>query len=112
MEAGFKPIYAVSSVIVTNSPDGLFRAPNRTNQELPWFVLFLFGKSPVQLNGLIYPLFCLDFPLRETNIRLFQWSSMERHRYFDLVRWGVAADVLNKYLAKEKERRGGLCFFR
>jgi len=29
----------------------------------------------------------------------------EGHRFFDLVRWGVAADVLNDYLAVEKTRR-------
>ena len=27
---------------------------------------------------------------------------MEGNRFFDLVRWGVAADVLNTYLAKEQ----------
>lgn len=27
--------------------------------------------------------------------------SQEGHRFFDLVRWGIAADVLNKYLANE-----------
>jgi hypothetical protein len=31
--------------------------------------------------------------------------AMEGHRFFDLVRWGVAADVLNKYLEKEKLKR-------
>ena len=30
---------------------------------------------------------------------------MEGHRFFDLVRWGVADQVLNAYLLKEKERR-------
>ena len=34
--------------------------------------------------------------------------AMEGHRFFDLVRWGVAAEVLNAYLAKEKDRRGYL----
>lgn len=28
----------------------------------------------------------------------------EGHRFFDLVRWGVAADYINEYLAKEKTR--------
>lgn len=31
--------------------------------------------------------------------------AMEGHRLFDLVRWGIAAEVLNAYLAKEKTRR-------
>ena len=29
----------------------------------------------------------------------------EGHRFFDLVRWGIAAEVLNKYLEKEKLKR-------
>lgn len=34
--------------------------------------------------------------------------AMEGHRFFDLVRWGIAAETLNAYLLKEKERRGYL----
>ena len=34
--------------------------------------------------------------------------AMEGHRFFDLVRWDVAAEVLNTYWAKEKDRRGYL----
>ncbi|MDZ7776636.1 MAG: RagB/SusD family nutrient uptake outer membrane protein [Bacteroidales bacterium] len=30
---------------------------------------------------------------------------LEGHRFFDLVRWGIAAETLNGYLDKEKERR-------
>ncbi len=30
---------------------------------------------------------------------------MEGHRFFDLVRWGIADQVLNAYLAIEKTRR-------
>jgi hypothetical protein len=30
---------------------------------------------------------------------------MEGHRFFDLVRWGIADEVLNAYVAKEKTRR-------
>lgn len=33
---------------------------------------------------------------------------MESPRYFDLVRWGIAAETLNNYLAKEKTRRAFL----
>jgi len=31
--------------------------------------------------------------------------AMEGHRFFDLVRWGIAARVLNEYLRVEKEKR-------
>jgi hypothetical protein len=31
--------------------------------------------------------------------------AMEGHRFFDLVRWGIAKDVLNSYVAKEKLKR-------
>ncbi len=30
---------------------------------------------------------------------------MEGHRFFDLVRWGIAKEVLDAYLAMEKDRR-------
>jgi hypothetical protein len=30
---------------------------------------------------------------------------MEGHRFFDLVRWGIAAEILNQYLEKEKLKR-------
>lgn len=31
-------------------------------------------------------------------------TAMEGHRFFDLVRWGIAAEVINKYLEAEKTR--------
>lgn len=31
--------------------------------------------------------------------------AMEGHRFFDLVRWGIAAETLNKYLAEERDKR-------
>jgi len=31
--------------------------------------------------------------------------AMEGHRFFDLVRWGIAADVLNTYVTKEGDKR-------
>ena len=31
--------------------------------------------------------------------------AMEGHRFFDLVRWGIAAETMNKYLAEEKSKR-------
>ncbi|MFB0907913.1 MAG: RagB/SusD family nutrient uptake outer membrane protein, partial [Spirosomataceae bacterium] len=33
---------------------------------------------------------------------------MEGHRFFDLVRWGVASTVLNKYITEEKDNRAYL----
>jgi ATP/maltotriose-dependent transcriptional regulator MalT len=33
---------------------------------------------------------------------------MEGHRLFDLVRWGVAAETLNKYITEEKDNRAYL----
>ncbi len=33
---------------------------------------------------------------------------MEGHRFFDLVRWGIADQVLNLYVSKEKDRRSYL----
>jgi hypothetical protein len=39
--------------------------------------------------------------------------AMEGHRFFDLVRWGIAKEVLNKYLAyeiKERSNLGGASF--
>ena len=39
-----------------------------------------------------------------------QWErrlefATEGHRFFDLVRWGIAAQILNQYIAVEKVRR-------
>jgi hypothetical protein len=34
--------------------------------------------------------------------------AMEGHRFFDLVRWGLAKEVLNKYLAYEVKKRSNL----
>jgi hypothetical protein len=31
--------------------------------------------------------------------------AMEGHRFFDLVRWGIAAETINAYLATEKTKR-------
>ena len=45
--------------------------------------------------------------------KALQWErrlefAMESPRFFDLVRWGIAAETLNAYLAKEKTRRSFL----
>jgi len=34
--------------------------------------------------------------------------AMEGYRFFDLVRWGIAADYLNNYFSVEKSRVGQL----
>ena len=31
--------------------------------------------------------------------------AMEGHRFFDLVRWGIAAPTINTYIAREKAQR-------
>lgn len=35
-------------------------------------------------------------------------TAMEGHRFFDLVRWGIAAEVLNEYIAEEQSLRSYL----
>ena len=47
---------------------------------------------------------------QENARKALQWErrlefAMESPRFFDLVRWGIAAETLNAYLAKEKTRR-------
>jgi starch-binding outer membrane protein, SusD/RagB family len=47
---------------------------------------------------------------KETARKAMQWErrlefAMESPRFFDLVRWGIAAETLNAYLAVEKNRR-------
>ncbi len=48
-----------------------------------------------------------------TAFKALQWErrmefAMESPRFFDLVRWGVAADTLNNYFAVEKTRHAFL----
>lgn len=50
------------------------------------------------------------FASKEEALRAVQWElrlefGMEGHRFFDLVRWGIAAETLNAYVAKEKTLR-------
>ncbi|MFC0261659.1 RagB/SusD family nutrient uptake outer membrane protein [Fontibacter flavus] len=50
------------------------------------------------------------FPSKEFALKVLKFErrlefAMEGHRFFDLVRWGEAAQVLNAYLDKEKQRR-------
>ncbi|MBD0259787.1 MAG: RagB/SusD family nutrient uptake outer membrane protein, partial [Cytophagales bacterium] len=50
----------------------------------------------------VYP----SFPSKEFALQAIQFErklelAMEGHRHFDLVRWGIAAPVLNAYIAGE-----------
>lgn len=51
-----------------------------------------------------------SFPNKEYALKAIQWElrlefGMEGQRFFDLVRWGIAATTLKAYAAKEKELR-------
>ncbi len=46
-----------------------------------------------------------DFALRALKFERRLEFAMEGHRFFDLVRWGEAAEVLNGYLSVERVRR-------
>ena len=51
-----------------------------------------------------------SFPSKEFALKALKFErrlefAMEGHRFFDLVRWGDAAEVLNAYLDREKQRR-------
>jgi len=49
-----------------------------------------------------------DYARKAVRFELRLETAMEGTRFFDLVRWGVAADVLNAYLAKEQNLRAYL----
>lgn len=51
-----------------------------------------------------------SFPDADYAMKAVQWElrlefAMEGHRFFDLVRWGIAAQVMNDYIAKDAEFR-------
>ncbi|MDH6306771.1 hypothetical protein M2459_003417 [Parabacteroides sp. PF5-5] len=52
------------------------------------------------------PAWTQDFARKALRFERRLEFSQEGHRFFDLVRWGVAAETVNKYLETEKTRRG------
>lgn len=63
-------------------------------------------------NYLVEP-YPFDFPTKEYGRRAVRHETriefaMEGYRFYDLVRWGIAAEVMNNYLDVESSRRGYL----
>jgi starch-binding outer membrane protein, SusD/RagB family len=57
----------------------------------------------------LYPAFATkEFALKAVQWELRLEFAMEGQRFFDLVRWGIAAETLNSYIAKEKLMRAYL----
>lgn len=57
-----------------------------------------------------YPAAATQFATKEAARKAVQFETrlelaMEGHRFFDLVRWGIAAETMNAYYAKEKTKR-------
>jgi len=77
-------------------------------------------KNPDGSNAANYEIALYDsFPSKEFATKALRMErklelSGEGHRFFDLVRWGIAADELNKYLAYESRflvtKLGGASF--
>ncbi|MDF9830129.1 RagB/SusD family nutrient uptake outer membrane protein [Parabacteroides sp. PF5-6] len=56
--------------------------------------------------GVNCPAWTQDFARKALRFERRLEFSQEGHRFFDLVRWGIAAETVNAYLAVEKTRRG------
>lgn len=56
--------------------------------------------------GINCPAWTQDFARKALRFERRLEFSQEGHRFFDLVRWGIAAETVNEYLAVEKTRRG------
>jgi len=56
--------------------------------------------------GINCPAWTPDFARKALRFERRLEFSQEGHRFFDLVRWGVASETVNEYLAIEKTRRG------
>lgn len=56
--------------------------------------------------GVNCPAWTQDFARKALRFERRLEFSQEGHRFFDLVRWGIASETVNEYLAVEKARRG------
>lgn len=56
--------------------------------------------------GVNCPAWTQDFARKALRFERRLEFSQEGHRFFDLVRWGIAAEAVNDYFAVEKTRRG------
>lgn len=56
--------------------------------------------------GVNCPAWTQDFARKALRFERRLEFSQEGHRFFDLVRWGIASETVNEYLAVEKVRRG------
>jgi hypothetical protein len=67
------------------------------------------GSPAANYNVALYPSFASQEDAR-TAVRFERRLelAMEGHRFFDLVRWGIAAETLNAYIGREKTRRSYL----
>lgn len=63
-------------------------------------------KTEIYKPGVNCPAWTQEFARKALRFERRLEFSQEGIRFFDLVRWGNASEVINKYLEKEKTRRG------